>query len=96
MKICRVVGLVVATIKHASLAGRKLLIVQPVTEDDEAVGAAQIAVDSVQAGPGEKVLLCDEGGAASLVLGREGPIRAVIVGRIDNVTMDGSSLEKGS
>jgi len=91
MKICRVVGEVVATIKHDALAQRKLLIVQPVSTSDAPVGLPLLAVDAAQAGPGEKVLLCDEGGAAGLVLGQEGPIRSVIVGRIDEVTTDGSS-----
>jgi ethanolamine utilization protein EutN len=85
MKTCRVVGEVVATIKHPSLEGRKLLIVQPVGERDEAVGKPQIAIDTVDSGPGERVLLCDEGGSAALALGREGPIRSVIVGWIDAI-----------
>lgn len=85
MKVCRVVGEVVATVKHESLHGRKLLIIQMVDQKDRPVGAPQIAIDAVDAGPGERVLLCDEGGAAALVLGREGPVRAVLVGRVDDV-----------
>ena len=83
MKICRVVGEVIATVKHPALEGRKLLIVQPVGERDRPDGKPLIAVDTVDAGPGERVLLCDEGGSAALALGKEGPIRSVIVGRID-------------
>jgi ethanolamine utilization protein EutN len=95
MKVCRVVGEVVATVKHPALQDKKLLIVQPVTVNDAPTGKPLLAVDSVQAGPGEPVILCDEGGAAGVVLGREGPVRSVIVGRVDSFTADGSSLEKG-
>ena len=91
MKVCRVVGEVVATVKHEALEGRKLLIVQPVDDHDAPHGAPLIAVDSADAGPGERILLCDEGGAAALVLGRDGPIRSVIVGRVDAAGSDGSS-----
>lgn len=89
MKVCRVVGEVVATIKHPYLKGSKLLIVQPVTADEQPVGKPLLAVDSVDVGPGERILLVDEGGAAGLVLGQEGPVRSVIVGRVDE---DGFSL----
>ncbi len=96
MKICRVVGEVVATVKHPHLEGRKLLIVQPVDEADAADGKPLIAVDTVDAGPGERVLLCDEGGSAALALGRDGPIRSVLVGRIDGPGFGGSSLSAGT
>ena len=96
MKVCRVVGEVVATVKHPYLHGHKLLIVQPVDQADRIDGKPTLAVDCVDAGPGERVLLSDEGGAAGLVLGGEGPVRAVIVGRIDNVDISGSHSEKSS
>jgi ethanolamine utilization protein EutN len=94
MKVCRVVGEIVATARHPALVGRKLLIVQPVSDDDRATGQPVLAVDGVQAGPGDRVLLSDEGGAAALVLGREGPVRAVIVGHVDDVRMGGSPLSR--
>ncbi|MHB8079856.1 MAG: EutN/CcmL family microcompartment protein [Candidatus Krumholzibacteriia bacterium] len=95
MKVCRVVGEVVATVKHPALAGRKLLVVQPVDAGDAPCGAPLIAVDLADAGPGERVLLCDEGGSAALVLGRDGPVRAVIVGRVDAMGDGGSSSDSG-
>lgn len=91
MKVCRVVGEVIATVKHPALAGRKLLIVQPVDAADAPGGPPLIAVDLADAGPGERVLLCDEGGSAALVLGRDGPVRSVIVGRVDAMGDVGSS-----
>jgi len=81
MFLARVTGEVVATIKHGALAGQKLLLAQPV-----AGGRATIAVDSVQAGPGDLVLVADEGNSAAQVLRRpRGPIRTVIVGIVDDV-----------
>jgi ethanolamine utilization protein EutN len=88
MRVCRVVGEVVATIKHPALAARTLLIVQPVDAGDRPDGRPLIAVDSVGVGRGERILLSDEGGAAAVVLGSEGPVRAVIVGCVDGLSVD--------
>jgi microcompartment protein CcmK/EutM len=80
----RVVGEVVATIKHRDLSGQKLLLVQPVTPEGAATGRVAIAVDSVQAGPGDLVLVADEGNSAAQVLRRaRGAVRTVIVGVVD-------------
>jgi len=86
MFLGRVVGDVVATIKHDALAGRKLLLVQPLNADGTPRGARVIAVDAVQAGEGDHVLVVDEGNSAAQVLERpRGPIRTVVVGIIDEV-----------
>ncbi len=86
MFLARVVGEVVATIKHAAMAGDKLLLVQPVTPADEPVGKPSIAVDAADAGPGDLVLVEDEGNTAAQVLRRpRGPIRTVVVGVVDHV-----------
>ena len=86
MFLARVVGEVVATVKHADLRQRKLLLVQPVTPAGEPRGGVAIAVDAVQAGPGDRVLVADEGNTAAQVLRHpRGPIRTVIVGVVDEV-----------
>jgi microcompartment protein CcmK/EutM len=86
MFLGRVVGNVVATIKHRELDGRKLLLVQPLAGDGTPRGARVIAVDAVQAGEGDHVLVVDEGNSASQVLDRpRGPVRTVVVGIIDEV-----------
>ena len=86
MFLGRVVGDVVATIKHRALANRKLLLVQPLTGDGQPAGRPSIAVDSVDAGVGDHVLVVDEGNSASQVLERpRGPIRTVVVGVVDEV-----------
>jgi microcompartment protein CcmK/EutM len=86
MYIGRVSGTVVATIKHAAFNGRKLLIVDKLGEDGESTGGYDICVDVVQAGVGDKVLVLDEGNGARQVLNMKvAPIRAVIVGIVDDV-----------
>jgi ethanolamine utilization protein EutN len=87
MFLARVIGDVVATIKHPALAQRKLLLVQPLTGDGAPTGRPTIAVDSVDAGVGDHVLVADEGNSAAQVLQRpRGPIRTVVVGVVDEVT----------
>ena len=86
MFTARVVGEVVATIKHDDLAAKKLLLVQPVNPAGEPSGAAQIAVDAADAGLHDLVLVADEGNGAAQVLRRpRGAIRTVIVGVVDRV-----------
>ena len=86
MFLARVVGDVIATIKHPALECRKLLLVQPLTGDGTPVGRPAIAVDSVDAGVGDHVLVLDEGNGAAQVLERaRGPIRTVVVGVVDDV-----------
>lgn len=88
MYIGRVSGTVVATIKHGSFHGRKLLIVDQLDLDGRANGRYDICVDLVQAGVGDKVLVLDEGnGARQLLQAKTAPIRAVIVGIVDDVQL---------
>ena len=86
MIIGRVAGQIFMTINHEAYDGRTLLIVDRIKPDGAPSGGYVIAVDSVGAGPGEKVLVNDEGGGAQQVLGcPEAPIRSVVVGIIDQV-----------
>ncbi len=86
MFLARVTGVVVATVKHPHLVGQKLLLVTPEPGPLGAARSAMIAVDSVQAGVGERVLVVDEGNAAAQVLGLpRGPVRTVVVGIVDEV-----------
>jgi ethanolamine utilization protein EutN len=86
MQIGMVVGTVVATQKHRKLEGAKLLLVQPQTPGGEARGATILAIDSVGAGVGERVLIVIEGKAAGEALGRKAaPVDAAIIGIIDAI-----------
>lgn len=94
MFLGRVVGEVVATIKHGDLRGHKLLLVQPVDPEGVPRGQAVLAVDSVQAGESELVLVVDEGNSAAQVFRRSrGPVRTVVVGVVDEV--DRTSAQAG-
>ena len=89
MQIAKVIGTVVATQKHRTFEGAKLLLVQPLNIDDTPRGNALLAVDGVGAGVDEKVLVVMEGRAAGETLGRKGaPVDAAIVGIIDTVMID--------
>jgi len=88
MYIGKVIGTVVATIKIAHLDGRKLLLVDQLDLQGEETGSYDIAVDVVQAGPGDTVLVIDEGNGARQILGlNPGAVRAVIVGVVDEVAL---------
>ncbi len=86
MFLAKIIGEVVSTIKHPSLNGRKLLVIERLDTERRPVGDSLLAVDSVGAGVGETVLVVDEGSSAALVTGLDDPpIRTVIVGVIDRV-----------
>jgi ethanolamine utilization protein EutN len=86
MFLARVVGNVVATVKHAAYHGRKVMAVQPVDELGKERGRSFLSVDFVQAGPGDLVLVVKEGSSSRQVFGMEtGPVHSVIVGIVDKV-----------
>ncbi len=87
MYIGRVCGTVVATIKNEIYRGRKLLVVDRLDLEGRPTARYDIAVDMVQAGVGDRVLVLDEGNSARQIVGREpdGAIRAVIVGIVDEL-----------
>ena len=86
MFLGRVIGNVVATIKHPALRDRKLLLVQPLTGEGSPTGKPTIAVDTVDAGVGDHVLVVDEGnGAAQALAQPRGPVRTVVIGVVDEV-----------
>ena len=87
MRCCRVVGPMWATVKHPAFANKPLFVVQPIDDAGKDVGASFVAVDNVQAGVGDKVLVLTEGTGARQIL-KQGdivPIRSVIVGIVDGV-----------
>ncbi|MBA3530718.1 MAG: EutN/CcmL family microcompartment protein [Ardenticatenales bacterium] len=86
MKLARVVGTVVSTIKHPFFENKKLLLCDFVTPEGAEAGGYTIAVDAVGAGVGDLVLLLDEGTSARQILGVEGaPVRTIVAGIVDEV-----------
>jgi len=87
--IGRVVGSVVATRKNAKLEGSKLLLVQPLDLGGKDKGVTVLAIDSVDAGVGDRVLLVQDGRASQLALGKgTAAVDAAILGVIDSVELD--------
>ena len=88
MIVGRVTGAVVSTEKHYKLEGRKLLLVQPLGLDGGPEGLTLLAVDGVDAGEGDRVLVVQEGKSASMVSGRsESPLDAAIVAVVDHLEL---------
>ncbi|MCK4515803.1 MAG: EutN/CcmL family microcompartment protein [Spirochaetaceae bacterium] len=87
MTLCRVVGNVVSTVKHPVLTGHKLMVCKPVDPASGKLrGSRVVAVDTVQAGIGDMVLVIDEGNAARKILGdATAPVRTVIAAIVDRV-----------
>jgi len=86
--IARVIGEVVATRKHASHEGGKILMVQPLNLDGTDRGDAVVALESVDAGVGDRVLLVTEGFSAMTSVGRpQSPIDMAVIGVIDRVDL---------
>jgi microcompartment protein CcmK/EutM len=88
MLIGRVIGDVVATQKDASHRGRKILVVQPLQLDGSDRGEPVLALDAVDAGVGDRVLLATEGFAAMTAVGRpHSPIDMAVLGVIDHIEL---------
>ncbi len=86
MKLAKVVGTVVSTIKSPIFEGRALLLVDLLEPDGREAGGYLIALDTVGAGAGETVLILDEGTSARQIIGEaHGPLRTVVVGIVDAV-----------
>jgi len=89
MRLARVLGNVVATRKVPCYKGHKLLIVQPVDEQGNDISESVLSMDTVNAGPGDLVLVEQEGNAARQLLGTiDDPFHSVIVGVVDKVYIE--------
>jgi ethanolamine utilization protein EutN len=86
--IAKVVGNIVATQKQQSHEGKKILLIQPLDLEDRPIGDVVVALDSVDAGIGDRVLAVQEGFSAMTSVGHtESPIDAAVVGVIDLVEL---------
>jgi ethanolamine utilization protein EutN len=82
MQLALVVGTATSTVKHATMRGQKLLVVQPLLADGKgADGDPQIAVDAVGAGQGERVIITSDGKYMREILKTEStPVRWSVIG----------------
>jgi len=84
MLLARVEGNVVATCKHPSLTGWRLVICQPINGAGEPAGAPQIAIDSHGAGMHQRVVISSDGAAARNAVGdQKSPVRWLVLGVVD-------------
>ncbi len=96
MLIARVVGTIVSTIKDDKLTGRKLLIVRETTAENELVGKPIAAVDTVDAGVGDVVLIAQGSSARQTSVTKETPTDAVIMAIVDELEVGGKlTFKKG-
>lgn len=83
----KVRGSVYGTINHPFYDGKRLLIVDHLSEAGQPTGKYLIAIDSVGAGAGETVLVIDEGNSARQIIeNNSAPLRSIIVGIVDEIS----------
>ncbi len=93
MYMAQVVGDVVSTHKNERLEGKKLLLVRRLDLEMKPEGAEVIALDVVDAGVGDKVLVVQEGSSARKIFDDPWiPVQAVIVGVLDRVDIRGRQV----
>jgi len=85
MKLAKVVGNVVSTLKPEQFKGGKFLLINPIGIDEKTENDPEVALDMVDAGPGDIVLVMSEGNSVRQLLKTEKiPLRTVIVGVVDH------------
>jgi microcompartment protein CcmK/EutM len=89
MILCKVTGTLVSTQKNPTLKEYKLLIVQPIDLEGKPIGRDVIAIDQVDAGVGDRVLMIQEGASAQQMLKRkDAPVHSVVVAVVDDLSVD--------
>ena len=99
MFIARVTGNVVTTQKVVKMAGRKLLVVEPMRVDEKAgtvepTGRCFVAVDALDAGPGDFVLVTQGSSARMTESTGDAPVDCVVIGIIDSVNLPQATVYK--
>lgn len=90
MKIARIIGMTIATIKSPRVKNTKLLVCQETDETGtEPIGEPYAAVDLVDAGEGDLVLTCHGSAARQTHLTKDTPVDAVITAVLDHLEVDG-------
>ena len=84
MTLCKVTGTIVSTQKNQTLTEYKVLIVQPIGLDGKFISRDVLAIDTVDAGVGDTVLIIQEGAGAQQILKRKDiPVHSVVVAVVD-------------
>jgi len=85
MKLAKVIGTVVADQKYEGLSGQRMLIIQPLDHHQKPTGRPVVAIDAVQAGPGDLVHTASSREAALALEPSFVPVDCAIVGIVDQV-----------
>ncbi len=96
MRIAKVVGVAVATVKDQRLEGGKLLLVAAADPAGQPQGQPFLALDSVGAGEGELVVVVEGSSARTAAGDANRPVDAVIVGILDSLQYNGRATYKKS
>ena len=88
MILAKIVGTVVATRKDERLVGKKLMLAQPIDPDGVPHGNHLVAVDTVDAGVGETVLIVSGSSARMAADLKDTPVDAAIVGIVDTIEVN--------
>lgn len=84
MNLGRVIGQATSTVKHPSMQGCRLLIVQMLTANGGADGDPVLAIDTLGAGRGNTVMMTSDGGSVREMLGsNNSPVRWAVIGLQD-------------
>ena len=96
MILAKVKGNLVSTQKNSSLVGQKLLLVHPIDLNDNYIGKNDVvAIDVVNAGIGDTVLLVQEGKAVQQILGhKNSPVHSVVVAVVDSIDVSSNYNSK--
>lgn len=96
MTLARVKGNLVSTQKNSNLVGHKLLLVHPIDLNSNYVGKNDVvAIDVVDAGVGDTVLLVQEGKAVQQILGhKNAPVHSVVVAVVDSIDFKSNFTSK--
>ena len=97
MKIARVIGTTISTVKDEKISGTKLMIVQQSDASGEkSVGDPFVAIDLVDAGQGDLVMTAEGSSARQTYLTKDCPVDAVIIGVLDELEVDGQLVYRQS
>lgn len=96
MTLAKVKGNLVSTQKNSYLVGYKLLLVHPIDLNNNYIGRNDVvAIDVVDAGIGDTVLLVQEGKAVQQILGhRNAPVHSIVVAVVDSIDVSSSYSSK--
>ncbi|HRS53365.1 MAG TPA: EutN/CcmL family microcompartment protein [Bacteroidales bacterium] len=90
MIIGKVIGNVVGTIKAPGYESKKILVIQPIDIEGNNKGKAILAIDAVQAGIGDIVLVLEEGNSARDIINEPESltVKTVVAGIIDEISLN--------